>query len=292
VPDTSEDTPSAFGSFEATPTAKAVVAHFAKDGLTMAAYLNAASAQPPLLTWDAAKLIDNIETVSKLFTAEGLTRSDYLQATLRQPQLFCQKPATLIGNIEGVLKRFAPEGLSTRTYLRAAVELPSLFVQRPSTLISNFEGVVEHFAAEGLTTRDYLQAALKQPQLFAMKPSTVIGHLNLIESLQEQGLLPIGHGKSALFAFVLKNPRYLTLADDNFHLREIASRTANSPTSLFVPRGDVEAHLSRLLGHADLKMPAPKIHKPESSGADFGPHSRNLLLRALIHEGYIKGKTR
>jgi hypothetical protein len=26
--------------------------------------------------------------------------------------------------------------------------------------------------------------------------------------------------------------------------------------------------------------------------ADLGPHAKNLLLRALIREGYLKGKTR
>jgi hypothetical protein len=31
---------------------------------------------------------------------------------------------------------------------------------------------------------------------------------------------------------------------------------------------------------------------PPEDGSDPGPHARNLLLRALIREGYVKGKLR
>jgi hypothetical protein len=236
-----------------TPTAEAVVAHFASDGLTMA---------------------------------------DYLRAAQRQRQILIQRPATLIGNLEAVVDHFAAQGLTVRDYLQAAVKQPQLFYQSPGTLIGNIEGVVEHFAGDGLTMSDYLLAAVTHPPLFTMKPATIIAHVNLIESLQRQDLLVIDQGKPALFAFALKHPMYLTLAEHNFQLREIAAQVTGSAVSFRVPRKDVESRLAESLGHADLKTPAPKINRPDSQGADLGPHARNLLLRALIHEGYIKGKTR
>jgi hypothetical protein len=315
---------------EQNPTVQAVVWHFAADGLTVRDYLQAADKQYSLIAQRPETLIANIEGVVKHFAAEGLTTRRYLQAAIEKPQLFCQRPTTLISNVEDVVKRFRDQGLTAPDYVLAAVEQPSLFIQRPSTLIGNIEGVVEYFAAEGLTTRDflqaaikqpqlfyqkpetlianiesvkkhfaayglttheYLQAALKQPSLFVQKPSTIIGHANLIESLHNEGILAIDQGKPALLAFILKYPRYLSLADDNFHLREIAARTTNSQASLHVPRKDVESHLATALGYPDMKMPAPKIDRPDSPGADLGPHARNLLLRALIHEGYLKGKS-
>src|SRR3984885_6724008 len=269
MPEESEDSPSSTGECdppkpaaavdrlsrdpETNPTAKAVVAHFAAAGLTIA---------------------------------------DYLRAAERQPQILSQRSATLIGNIEGVVGHFAAEGLTTRAYLQAAIRQPQLFYQKPETLIANIEGVAGHFAAEGLTTRAYLQAAVQQPPLFYQKPLTIIGHINLIESLQNEGLLAIGQGMPALFSFVLKNPMYLSLADDNFHLREIAARAGGSCVPLRVPSRNVESSLARALGHPDLKIPVPRIDRPDSPSADLGPHARNLLLRALIREGHIKGTVR
>ena len=217
--------------------------------------------------------------------------ADYLHAAARQPQILIQKPATLIGNVEGVVAHFALERLTVGHYLQAAVKQPQLFYQSPGTLIGNIEGVVEHFAGDGLTISDYLLAAVTHPPLFTMKPATIIAHFNLIESLQRQRLLAIDQGKPALFAFALKHPIYLTLAEHNFQLREIAAHVTGSTVSFRVPRKDVESRLAESLGQADLKTPASKIDQPDSPGADLGPHARNLLLRALIHEGYLKGKT-
>ena len=267
--------------------------HFAVDGLTLREYLQAALKQPALFCQKSKTLIANIEGVVDHFAVDGLTKRAYLQAAVQRPNLFYQKPQTLIANIEGIVKHFATEGLNTQAYLQAAIKQPHLFTQKPATMIGNIEGVVKHFAAEGLTVGDYLlAAALRQPALFTQKPSTIAGHINLIESLQEQGLLAIDRGKPALFAFVLEHPMYLALADHNFHLREITAHSNDSTASLRVPRRDVESLLAKLLGHSDMKTPVPKIERPQTPGADLGPHAKNLLLRALIREGYLKGKPR
>ena len=269
-----------------------VVKHFAADGLMTRDYLQAAVEQPSLFCQKADTLIDNIGEVVRHFATEGLTTHHFVHAAVKQPQLFHQRPATLIGNIEDVVKHFTAEGLTTRAYLQAAVKQPSLFCQKPATLIGNVEGVVNHFARDGLTASKYLQATLKHPAIFTQKPSTIIGHANLIESLQNQRILAIDQGKSALLAFILKYPQYLSLAGDNLHLREIAAHITDASGSLHVPRTHVESRLAAALGHPHQKEPAPKIDRLDSEDADLGRHARNLLLRALIHEGYLKGKLR
>ncbi len=316
-----------------------VVQHFAGDGLTLPAYIQAVSKHPKLLSGSPTTLIANIAGVVEHFAADGLTTRDYLRAALKQPQLFAQTPATVAkniagvaerlapdgltaaeylhaalekpslfgvtaatvaGNVTGVVERFAADGLTTRDYLRATKKKPQLFYQSPATITRNITGVAEHFAADGLTTRDYLRAALKQPQLFYQTPATIIGHINLIIDLHRQGMLRFPGEESApphqrlrpLFAFLVQNPMYLTLADDNFTLREISAHvTGQQPSGaglLAVPRRRVESELTEALGHSHADAPVAKVDRPVE-GSNLGPHARNLLLRALIREGIVKG---
>jgi hypothetical protein len=241
-----------------------------------------------------------VNAVVERFAADGLTTGDYLKAALTRPSLFSQSPATIAGNITGVVERFATDGLTTGDYLKAALKQPQLFYQSPATLAGNITGVVERFAAKGLTTGDYLKAALKQPQLFYQAPATVIGHVNLLIDLHRQGLVtfpgeanaPPGQPLVPLFAFLLKNPAYFSLADDNFTLREISARvTGERPTRAALirrSRYQVESELAETLGQPDADAPVPKVPRP-SNGSDPEPHARNLLLRALIRGGLVKG---
>lgn len=207
-----------------------------------------------------------------------------------------RSPAQVTSNesptVTAVVRHFATDGLIETDYLAAAAKWPVLKTQKPETLIHNVEGVAKHFAADGLATSAYLRSALLKPQLFYQKPDTIIGHIHLIESLQKQNLLTIDQGRPALFAFVLKNPRYLTLADDNIHLREIVGHATGSSAALREPRKSVESAFAKRLGQENLNVPTPQISRPNDPGEDMGPHARNVLLRALIREGYIKGKLR
>lgn len=325
--------------FDFSDKVNAVVQHFAGEGLTLPAYLQAVSKYPQLLTRSPTALIANLTGVVEHFAADGLTTRDYLKAVLKKPQLLNQTPATIAKNIAGVVERFAPDGLTsaaylhaalatpslfgltaatvagninavverfaadgltTRDYLRATRKKPQLFYQSPATITRNITGVVEHFAAEGLTTRDYLQAALKQPQLFYQSPATIIGHVNLIIDLHRQGLVRFPGEESAppdqplrpLFAFLVQNPMYLTLAADNFTLREVSARVREQQPRgtalLTAKRHRVESELAEALGRSDAKAPVAKVERP-AEGSDLGPHARNLLLRALIREGLVKG---
>src|ERR1700693_6375804 len=73
----------------------------------------------------------------------------------------------------------------------------------------------------------YLAAAVRQPQLFCRTAATIIRHIHCIIDMQRQGLLafpgqedaPAGQPLLPLFAFLVKNPSYMTLADDNYALR-------------------------------------------------------------------------
>lgn len=273
-----------------------VIDRFAEDGLTRADYLKAALKQPSLFTMRSETVIGHvtgvIETVSKLKLSGDL----YLKAGLKQPALFCMKPGTVIANVEGVIERFAADGLTRADYLKAALSHPGLFTMRSETVIANVEAVASHFAEDGLTCADYLKAVLKQPALFMMRPKTVIGHVNLITDLHRSGLLPLPENPrgppaetAAVLSFMLREPRLFSLADDNLALRSIYAHAAGMPSSANLvrqSRKEVEHELAKALGHNDLKEPVSKVN-PE---AGHGPHARNLLLRALIREGWIKGR--
>jgi hypothetical protein len=174
-----------------------------------------------------------------------------------------------------VVERFASDGLNTRDYLKAALKQPSLFYQSPATIAANIAGVVERFASDGLTMRDYLNVAVQQPTLFYQAPRTVIGHVNMIIELHRQGLVTFPdeanntHQRLALrplFDFLLKNPIFFCLSDDNFTLREISARVTGEPPSgtglLRRKRHQVESALAETLGHSDSKAPVRQVARP------------------------------
>jgi hypothetical protein len=169
-------------------------------------------------------------------------------------------------------------------------------LQKPATVIANIESVAGRFEAEGLVVKDYLRAAIKQPSLFTQAPETIIGHVNFIIDLHRQGPLRFSDEEerqpAPLFDWLVKNPQYFSLADDNFTLREVAARItsrsgAATATVLYKPRHRVESDLAKALGHPDLRAPVPKEPVP-TDGAP-GCHARNVLLRGLIRAGIVKG---
>jgi hypothetical protein len=273
-----------------------VADYFASDGLTRKAYLQAAVKQPSLFYQKAETIIGNIERVAEHFSADDLTRKAYIQAAIKQPPLFAMNSRTIIGNIERVAEHFSADGLTRKVYIQVVVRQPSLFSMKPDTVISHLEGVTDYFAANGLTRKAYIQAAIKQPPLFAMNPETVIGHVNLLTDLNRRGLLDLpestrGPPRDArpVLTFMLKEPVYFCLADDNFALRELHAHIVNStssPSLLRRTRRQIEDELAESLGHRDRNEPISKVS--QEAGSDS--HARNLLLRALIREGWIKGR--
>ncbi len=199
-----------------------------------------------------------------------------------------------------VVEHFAPHGLQLRDYLHAAVRQPAIFCQSPATLTANIETVAEHFAPHGLELRDYLHAAVRQPALFCQSPATLIGHVNLIIDLHRQGLASFPGQEDApahqplrpVFDWLVKNPAFFCLADDNFALREVFARiTGDRPARaslLTRPRRRLENDMAAALGQADLRQPIPKEPAPENGGQPDS-HARNQLLRALVHAGIVKG---
>jgi hypothetical protein len=277
-----------------------VVDHFRERGLTMRDYLRAAVEQPSLFTLSPSTVVGNIEGVVEHFREYGLSLSEYLFAAVKKPQLFYQSPAKLQSNIEGVVDHFREHGLTLRVYLRAALLRPTLFTQSPATLTANIESVTGHFRDLGLKLPDYLRAAVKQPQLFYQTPATIIGNVNLLIALQREGLVIFNKDSEAhsqqplrpLFDFLIANPAYFCLATDNYALREIyAHTTGDRPAGQGLvrrPRHQVESQLTQALEHGSPRIAVPKEPSP-SEGGDRHRHARNLLLRALIREGLVKG---
>lgn len=275
-----------------------VVERFSDDGLTTNNYLRAALKHPQILCMSSDKIVGNITGVVEQLADAGLNTRDYLSAAQKNPALFYQKPETIAGNMTGVVAQFATEGLTLRHYLSAALKHPQLFSVPPATVSSNILGVTDHFAADGLPTRDYLRAALKQPQLFSQSPATIIGHVNMIIDLQRQGLVSFKDEAQPdqplrpLFAFLVNNPKFFSLASENYTVREISAHYSgyrpNGSSLFWRPRHQVESELTEALGHCDQDTPVPKEPSPEQGG-DANRHARNLLLRALIREGIVKG---
>jgi hypothetical protein len=272
----------------------------AANGLNRGDYLRATLARrPSLFCQDPERLIQHIEEGTRYFAQSGVTRKTYLRAAIKQPTLFAQNPETIVRNVDRVSRHFADDGLSREEYVRAIITQPSIFYLNPETVTGNIEKVVAHFARDGLTNRDYLCAAIKQPQLFGQKPETIIRHVNLIAELCRKGLLSSSESvdglpsdeTAAALTIAIRAPYVLCLSESNINLRElygIVATECKSPSILTKARTEVERALSEKLGHPDLRLSVPKI----GPDAGLGPHARNFLLRALIHEGWIKGKTK
>ncbi len=283
-----------------------VVQRFEQDGLTAQAYLTAIVRRPDILATSPEAIARNIQGVVDLFAADGLTTAAYLKAAIKKPSLFIQTPWTLTGNITDLVQRFAEEGLTDRAYLRVALMHPSLFTSSPETVEHNIRAVVERFRGEGMTPSQYLNAALRMPTLFVLSPATVIGHIDAVMDLADRRIFvppkrgsrrePTATNGNPLHAgvidFLLRNPVIMTLADDNFTLRDISAHVTgegpSGPAFLQYPRHKVEAQLANALGHADQNAPVPKASSPQEGG-DAGRHARNVLLRALVREGIVKG---
>jgi hypothetical protein len=181
-------------------------------------------------------------------------------------------------------------------YLRATAKQPSLFSMKPATVIGNIEDVAEHFKADGLTREAYLRVALKHPPLFVMKPGTIIGHVNLATELQRKGVVALPESPRAppsetrsVLNLMLNNPKLFTLANENYAVREIHARLVDNKrinVSLNITRNVIEAELAQSLGHADQTRPVPKVDVLDGGAS----HARNLLLRALVREGWVKGR--
>ena len=122
------------------------------------------------------------------------------------------------------------------------------------------------FRCDGLTLAAYLAAAVKQPQLFCRSPATIIRHIHCVIDMRGEGLLTFpgqndarsGQTLRPLFAYLLKNPLVMTLADDDYALRRTYARvTGDRPggTALLRrTRRRVEQDLARALaGGAQAK---------------------------------------
>jgi hypothetical protein len=262
--------PSLFYQSRATIIAniEGVAAHF--HDLTTSDYIQAAVKQPSLFYQSPASIIANIEGVAAHFNDHGLAIHAYLRAAVKQPSLFYQSPATIIANIENVAAHFHDHGLAIHAYFQAAVKQPPLFYQSPATIIANIEGVANHFHAHGLAIHDYLRAAVKQPSLFCRSPTTIIRHVILIINLHQQGFITFsskadatqGQPLKPMFDFLVKNPLYLTLSDDNYALREAYARLTgkkfNGTYLLTRKRHHVEHEYAEALRLADWHQPGRK----------------------------------
>jgi len=223
-------------------------------------YVRDAMRHPQLLGLAPSTLIRNAEGVVDHFRPQGLTLRSYLLAVRTNLSLLTQVPATIIANVESAASHFREHGLNLHDYLRAVVKQPCLFYQSPATIIANIEQVACHFRDHGLTLPDYLSAACRYPALFAQAPATIIHHVKLIIELNRQGLVtfpgqekaPPGRPLAPLFAFLVRNPIYFSLADDNFALRALYVHiTGDRPSGTALlkrPRYRIEQDLARALG--------------------------------------------
>lgn len=100
--------------------------------------------------------------------------------------------------------------------------------------------------------------------------------------------------RAAVIAFLLRNPPYMALADENYGVREIHQKLTDGPKDtklLKRPRYVVERKLMRHLGHDDPQRPVPRDEFVAGASQPTEEQAKRFLLRALIHAGYIKGGT-
>lgn len=284
-----------------------VVDHFAEDGLTRKEYLRVALKRPMLIVMTLETIAHNFSGVLNCFAADGLTRKAYLQAALKQPTIFSLSPEIAARNVIGVVDRFADDGLTRRDYLRAALKQPALFSLTPETVAHNIDEVVDRFANIGMTRRDYVNAALRQPSLFTQTPETIIRHIDTVIDFADRGLFvppprrrtsdrlttsSAHNSHAAVLAFLITNPVFLSLADDNFGLREVHHRLTDGPTNstlLAKPRHAVERELMEHLGHDDPQRSVPADGFIAGEAPPTEEQAKRFLLRALIHAGFVRG---
>ncbi len=249
--------------------------------------------QPPLFNIKPETVIGNIEGVCGHFKNYGLTTEMYLKAALKRPPLFSAKPKTIIGKIDKTYSHFKNDGLTIEAYLKAAIKWPTLFTQLPETTANHIN--LAYFLYEKGFLGD-------------LEPKTLLDK-------------NVKRDTKRVIDFLLKYPGFLSLSDKNYILRAVhtvVTGMQHSPVRFFSKRNnEMNINLREALWseetnanketqtyhisskkYKDLDIPIPKVCFPggaenlsrEKQHRIMGPHSRNLLLRALIREGMIKGK--
>lgn len=277
-------------------------------GMSVKAFIKAAIKVPQLFNQSPDTIESNVQGVVDLFTADGLTRDDYIKAVCKQPSNLAQSPETLADNIIGVVEQFKADGLTTHDYLKAALKQPSLFATRPETVAAHITGVVERFEADGMTTRTYLKAALQHPALFVQNAETIVRHIDAVMDFAERGIfrppaprqihrrMERSHEsmRANVINFLLQQPALMSLADDNYALREVHHHMADGPTDgqfLQRSRYRVEHDLMGHLGHDDPRTPVPNDGFVAGQNNPTEEQAKRFVLRALLHAGLIKGSS-
>jgi hypothetical protein len=275
-------------------------------GLETRPYLRAALKHPSLFTMSPMAVEGKVRGVVEQLGDGLTTATDYARAALKQPSLFGMSPQTVAANVTGLVERFEADGLTRSDYFRAALKQPSVFATLPDTVAGYITGVVDRYAADGMTAHAYLQAALKHPALFTMSPSTIARHIDTVLDFAERGIFhppvprsnrnpEVEHGntvRAATIRFLLRNPNLMTLADDNYGLRETHQRLTNGRTDsklLTRPRHAAERDLMAYLGHDDPNRPVETDDFVAGVAEPTDEQARRFVLRALMHAGYIKG---
>jgi hypothetical protein len=135
-------------------------------------YLQAAVTHPDIFQDDVAA-VSNVKAVVGHFARDGLTRSDYFKALAAEPLLLRQKPAALINNIEAVLDHYAADQPMRTEFLQAAVEQPVLFRTPPQAVVASIEAAVDRLEAQGVTRSDLLRQADDRTRIAIQGPEAL-----------------------------------------------------------------------------------------------------------------------
>ena len=145
---------------------------FEADPAMRREYLQAAVMHPDVFQNDEAT-VSNVKAVVGHFARDGLTRSDYFKALAAEPLLLRQKPAALINNIEAVLDHYAADQPLRTEYLQAAVEQPVLFRTPPEAVFAAIEAAVDRLEAQGVTRSGILRQAANRPRIITQGPEAI-----------------------------------------------------------------------------------------------------------------------
>ncbi|HUY91926.1 MAG TPA: hypothetical protein VMV10_24510 [Pirellulales bacterium] len=215
-----------------------------------------------------------------------------MRQALTFPVLFKLPPATLISNFDPVVQYFEADGLTRSKYLRVVQSNARLWATRPETVISNINEVATALASTGLTRRNYLTLACKRPALFASNPKTIMTNFHRLNSALGRTMIEIqphqASEKSSRLALdiVSRNPNLLTLSETDIYLRELLATLQGTSFKASRNKSEIEKRIANALGHDNLNDPVPPI--PDGMALDS--FTGRLLLRALIHEGLIRGR--
>jgi hypothetical protein len=135
-------------------------------------YLQAAAMHPDVFQNDEAT-VSNVKAVVGHFARDGLTRSDYFKALAAEPLLLRQKPATIISNVEAVMDHYAADQPMRTEYLQAAVDQPILFRTRPEAVFAAIEATVDRMEAQGITRSNFRSQAAKPSLVSNRQPEAI-----------------------------------------------------------------------------------------------------------------------